>query len=503
MTIPEFKKIANKLKKLYSELELQAQEEGISTASKEWDLIQEKARANILKANGFTIEEYRTAKEEYLASREIKENKPPTDISQVLDRVSQLKGETGNKGIDGKDAHTPTNEELLALIIPLIPEPINGKTPTKEEILSLIKPLIPKVKDGETPSDKKLLALIETLIPNYDADLGYLEDLIKQIKKEIPEPLNEEKLVEKILQRADVSFKKNIDMMGMPDFRKLAIGLNERIDNLSSGVTDHGLLTGLTDDDHTQYALLAGRAGGQILIGGIAASENLTLQSTSHATRGKILFGTSAYDEVNNRLGIGTDSPAQSLDIQTGDIYLTSDSNEQLRFRAVGGTFLGAILMNQGVANSLQLFASGDGATPVMTLRSGKVGINSVSNPTAYLELPTGTAAATTAPLKFASGTLLTTAEAGSVEFLTDKFYGTITTGAARKELTLNDAALTATRIPFATTNGRLTDSANLTFISGDYQIFLGGEALEGILSGPSATTAATNGGSFLILGGD
>jgi hypothetical protein len=68
-------------------------------------------------------------------------------------------------------------------------------------------------------------------------------------------------------------------------------------------------------DDHTQYALLAGRAGGQTLIGGTAAGQNLTLQSTAHATKGKILFGTSAYDEVNNRLGIGTTGPACTLEV--------------------------------------------------------------------------------------------------------------------------------------------------------------------------------------------
>jgi len=58
----------------------------------------------------------------------------------------------------------------------------------------------------------------------------------------------------------------------------------------ASGVTDHGALTGLADDDHTQYLLLAGRAGGQTAIGGTAASENLTLQSTAHATRGNIVL---------------------------------------------------------------------------------------------------------------------------------------------------------------------------------------------------------------------
>lgn len=51
----------------------------------------------------------------------------------------------------------------------------------------------------------------------------------------------------------------------------------------------HGDLSGLANDDHTQYALLAGRAGGQILMGGTASGEVLTLQSTSHVTRGNVI----------------------------------------------------------------------------------------------------------------------------------------------------------------------------------------------------------------------
>lgn len=81
---------------------------------------------------------------------------------------------------------------------------------------------------------------------------------------------------------------------------------------------DHGGMDGLGNDNHIQYTLLVGRSGGQTLIGGTDSGNNLTLQSTSHATKGKILFGTSAYDEVNNRLGIGTTSPARRLDIDRG-----------------------------------------------------------------------------------------------------------------------------------------------------------------------------------------
>lgn len=80
---------------------------------------------------------------------------------------------------------------------------------------------------------------------------------------------------------------------------------------------DHGTVSGLLDDDHTQYALLAGRAGGQTLIGGTAASNNLALQSTAHATKGVI-----TTDSVIRATGDGT------IDLGTAsfnwrDIYLT------------------------------------------------------------------------------------------------------------------------------------------------------------------------------------
>lgn len=58
----------------------------------------------------------------------------------------------------------------------------------------------------------------------------------------------------------------------------------------SGGASDHGALTGLSDDDHTQYALLAGRATGQILTGGTASGDDLTLRSTTNATKGDVII---------------------------------------------------------------------------------------------------------------------------------------------------------------------------------------------------------------------
>ncbi len=77
------------------------------------------------------------------------------------------------------------------------------------------------------------------------------------------------------------------------------------------GVSDHGALTGLGDDDHTQYALLAGRGSGQSFRGGTAASANLTLESTSDSTKGYVLLQPNG-----GSVGIGTTAPVASAALQ-------------------------------------------------------------------------------------------------------------------------------------------------------------------------------------------
>lgn len=72
-----------------------------------------------------------------------------------------------------------------------------------------------------------------------------------------------------------------------------------------AGKLDHGLLLGKADDDHTQYALLAGRATGQTLTGGTAASEDLTLESTSNATKGSVILAAGTNLDVSDEDVIG------------------------------------------------------------------------------------------------------------------------------------------------------------------------------------------------------
>jgi len=95
-------------------------------------------------------------------------------------------------------------------------------------------------------------------------------------------------------------------------------------DSVGSGGTSYTFSTGLTNTSGTVTSNLStGVAGGQSVVGGTAASNSLTLSSTSNATKGKLLFGTSAYDEVNNRLGIGTTTPISIIQ-STGSITASS-----------------------------------------------------------------------------------------------------------------------------------------------------------------------------------
>ena len=81
-------------------------------------------------------------------------------------------------------------------------------------------------------------------------------------------------------------------------------------DSVGSG-TSYTFSTGLTNSSGTvTNNLSTGVASGQSVVGGTAASNSLTLSSTTNATKGNIIFGTSAYFENTNNLGIGTSTDA-------------------------------------------------------------------------------------------------------------------------------------------------------------------------------------------------
>lgn len=121
-----------------------------------------------------------------------------------------------------------------------------------------------------------------------------------------------------------------------------------------AGNTTHSTLGGLTTGDagHTQFALLAGRSGGQTLNGDTAASGDLLLVSTANATKGDIYLGvasntTGVWVSSQNNLIIGTDfSGLADLVLQrqidlAGTTHLSQATVPQITDSVGGGTYYG------------------------------------------------------------------------------------------------------------------------------------------------------------------
>ncbi len=100
---------------------------------------------------------------------------------------------------------------------------------------------------------------------------------------------------------------------------------------------DHGNLDGRGDDDHPGHLWGVGRAGGQVQIGGTGVSENLTLVSTSHGTKGSIFFGAagnSQYDEPNDAflLADGTQANPSTAFVNSQHAGMYRRANNQIGF---------------------------------------------------------------------------------------------------------------------------------------------------------------------------
>lgn len=105
----------------------------------------------------------------------------------------------------------------------------------------------------------------------------------------------------------------------------------------------------------------------------------------------------------------------------------------------------GTTLTNYGALGHAATVAASDSFCLGSATYPYKVGIN-LSTPTAKLHLPAGAAAASSAPLKFTSGTKLTTAEAGAVEYDGTKFYAT-PSDATRRRLNISNEAVLPSNI--------------------------------------------------------
>lgn len=147
--------------------------------------------------------------------------------------------------------------------------------------------------------------------------------------------------------------------------------------------------TGLTRSTNTVTAnITTGVSGGQSAIGGTGSGENLSLSSTSHATKGAIVFGTlSEYDEVNDRFGVGTLSPTAQIDVKTAALGVTTTATTGIALTTAGV----ATLNNQQISNVIRFSASGwsttSSAARTVDIQMYAFPVQGTTNPSANLRI--------------------------------------------------------------------------------------------------------------------
>lgn len=215
-----------------------------------------------------------------------KTNELLSELNEKLDPQELGEGQVftfkGAKGDKGEKGDTPTDEELVALIKPLIPNVKDGHTPTEQELLALILPQIPIVKDGETPDDKRLLALIRPLIPTPEVIHGKtptkneLEKIIKPLIPKAEKAPNLPTVKEFIaMLKGKLSYS---DLIDLPNLMALH---RQSSKTVSLSELDDVDLSALTKNAQNKYQLGSPSGGGgggfsnQVALTGTATTWNI------------------------------------------------------------------------------------------------------------------------------------------------------------------------------------------------------------------------------------
>lgn len=222
MTIPEFKKIARLLKQVYAELEKEALAGGVDVFSPEYDELVANARLTVLANNGFTLEEYRAMREKVAG----------VSKEAMMDLMERTKEEIKSF----KEIKIPTEDEIKAIARSIAEEFIKPpqittqviKETTVEKPQIIKETRVEKIIEEKAYNDKPIVRDIEAIkkdleaVPRVDA-----EALRTEFKEELSEFMK--------------NLQYNIDILGMPDFRKLAMGLQSQIHDLQNGSTSTGV----------------------------------------------------------------------------------------------------------------------------------------------------------------------------------------------------------------------------------------------------------------------
>ena len=230
MTDPEFKKIARLLKEAYKELEIEAVNNGVDIFSDEFKQAQDAVRLAILSKYGFTLEEYRIIKDSIASANKKRVESQITEVKEKIEEVASR-----------EQPRVFSLEEIESIARGIAEE--------------YIKPpqIINKIVKETIVSEPQIFKETKEITNNVAYDDSKLIESLQELNKRFddakpPEPIDMEEVKLGLREEFEQNLKESIEILGMPDFRKLAMGLQNQIDELASSSTESSNITELTND---------------------------------------------------------------------------------------------------------------------------------------------------------------------------------------------------------------------------------------------------------------
>lgn len=240
MTLTEFKKVANLLKQAYREVEAEALTAGIDLMSEEYDQLIAKTRELVITSSGFTVEDFDQLKTKINSTSKV----------GMYDYMQKVNSKIKNL----EDRHVPNADEIKQIATEVAMEVVKQNYKAPEIINQIVK---------ETTIEKPQIikeTTIEKVVDTRNYDDSRLKQELATVNKRLnslPAPYDDSQLRKDIKGYFNESFEYNINILGMPDFRKLAMGLQAQIDALSGSSSGGGFTelpaTGTVDGNNTSF----------------------------------------------------------------------------------------------------------------------------------------------------------------------------------------------------------------------------------------------------------
>jgi len=224
MSIAEFRKIQKMIMTILNKMEKEAIEEGVDITTPDFQNKLKEVKETLLRGKGLTIAEYEEIKTQLKKEKEQKKEQSFNKVKE--DVISIIKPDIDSVREEIRSSH----KVILDALEVLKKKP--PKTIVKREVVEQIvkeKPITKVIKTIERikeidPSKlselrKDLYALQESHAEVYNRlnDIPKFKEIVKEVEKNFSDSFSE-------------NFEKNMDIMGMPDFRKLGMGLQQQID---------------------------------------------------------------------------------------------------------------------------------------------------------------------------------------------------------------------------------------------------------------------------------